>query len=209
MNRASHLRDTVHRTFRPGGMKCKSTPAASKSPIWSTHRGGASCRPLRLSVSTGGDALFRMRGDSRVGLLARERAEDARLAGGANVVLSLSVSTLSLPSCDALCTGSTSSASSTPSTLRRLGLSPRWEGDLDMARLGVGVRVRVRVRVCGPSSCSSGGVGNQRAAPVDCSQFCTSSVLMFVFVSVFVGGVGVCCLLAGVGVWFGAWFGLY
>lgn len=170
-------------------MKCKSMPAASKSPIWSICWGGASCRPLRLSVSTGGDALFSMMGDSRVGLLARERPEEARLAGGGNVVLSLSGSTLSLPSCDALCAGMMSSASSVSSILRRLGLSPPWAVRLDMARLRLGVGV------CRTSSSSGGGVKKQRASPVDCSQFSTSSVLdMFA---------GRRCV-----VWFGALFGL-
>jgi hypothetical protein len=60
------------------------------------------------------------------------------VAGGGNVLLSLSGSTLSLPNSFTLCAGSTSSALS---NLRHLGLSPRWEvipdafARWDMARL--------------------------------------------------------------------------
>lgn len=42
-------------------------------------RQGASCTLSRLSVSTDGDALFSIRGDSRVGPLARKRPNEARL----------------------------------------------------------------------------------------------------------------------------------
>jgi hypothetical protein len=58
---------------------------------------------------------------SRVGL-DRLAIDDARLMGRLKVFLSFSAVTLPPPSCDALCSGRTSSVSS---TLRRFGLSLR------------------------------------------------------------------------------------
>lgn len=112
------------RTCKPWGMKPKSTPSASQSPSRSTGSGGASFRPLRLSVHTGGNALLNMIGVSRVGLDGRFEPEETRLAGGLNVFVRFRASAASLPSCDTLCSGWTSSISS---VLRRLGLSLRCE----------------------------------------------------------------------------------
>ena len=86
-------------------MKPKSTPSASRSPSRSACSGGASFRPLRLSVNTGGHALLSIIGVSRVGLDERFGLEETRLAGGLNVFLSFKASGVSLPSCDALCSG--------------------------------------------------------------------------------------------------------
>ena len=93
-------------------------PSASRSPSRSTCVGGASLNPLTLSTTTGGSALL-----SRMGVRV-----------GLKVVLSSEVDTLSLPSCDTLEPGRTSSALSMFSVLWRFGLPLRCAGPMDIAR---------------------------------------------------------------------------
>lgn len=93
----------IRNTFRPIGIKAKSIPSASRSPRVPTCFGGASFRPLRLSVNTGGHALLSRMGVSLVGLEVRLIAE-IRLTGGVKVFL-LFKANISLPTCDALCSG--------------------------------------------------------------------------------------------------------
>jgi hypothetical protein len=87
-------------TSKLSGMKPKSTPSASRSPSRSTCLGGASFRPFKLSVITGGRALLSMIGVSRVGFEDRFELEDDRL-GGLNVFLSFSANGASLLNYDA------------------------------------------------------------------------------------------------------------
>jgi hypothetical protein len=148
-------------------MKPTSAPSASQSPSRSTCSGGASSRPLRLSVHTGGCALLSMIGASRAGLCERFRPEETRLAGGLNVFVWFKASEASLPSCDALCSGRISS----PSILRRLGLSLRCEWEVgafdrrDMARS----RFEVPWRGFGTTP-SGGGVRGGRVVTPEASQ---------------------------------------
>jgi hypothetical protein len=74
----------------------------------------------------GGCALLSMIGVSRAGLCERFGPEETRLVGGLNVFVRFRASEASLPSCDALCSGSTSSLS----VLRCLGLSLRCEWEV-------------------------------------------------------------------------------
>ena len=111
-------------TCKPWETNPKSMPSASRSPSRSACSGGASFKPLGLSINTGGHAFFSIMGVSRVGLDERFGLEETRLAGGLNVFLSFKASGFSLPDCDTLCSGRTSSVSS---VLRRFGLSLRCE----------------------------------------------------------------------------------
>ena len=105
---------------------------ASRSPSRSACSGGASARPLGLSVNTGGQALLSIIGVSRVGLDERFILEETRLGARLNAGLSFKASEALLPYCDALCSGQTASF---PSIFRRFGLVTGVFIGRDMARL--------------------------------------------------------------------------